>query len=44
MFLLDTDTCIDVLRGVKRVAQKLEQLSPDDCCVSTSANLAVSSR
>jgi len=34
MFLLDTDTCIDVLRGVKRVAQKLEQLSPDDCCVS----------
>ena len=34
MFLLDTDTCIDVLRGVKTVAQKLEQLSPDDCCVS----------
>jgi tRNA(fMet)-specific endonuclease VapC len=34
MFLLDTDTCIDVLRGVKTVARKLEQLSPDDCCVS----------
>jgi tRNA(fMet)-specific endonuclease VapC len=34
MFLLDTDTCIDVLRGVNTVVQRLRRLSPDDCSVS----------
>ena len=35
MFLLDIDACIDVLRGVVAVVQKLEKLSPDDCVVSS---------
>jgi tRNA(fMet)-specific endonuclease VapC len=35
VFLLDTDTCIDVLRGRKNVLQKLQALSPDDCAVSS---------
>jgi tRNA(fMet)-specific endonuclease VapC len=35
MFLLDTDTCIDVLRGVGSVREKMEDLSPDDCNVSS---------
>ena len=35
MFLLDTDTCIDVLRGVAAVVERLEKLSPDDCVVSS---------
>jgi tRNA(fMet)-specific endonuclease VapC len=35
MFLLDTDTCIDVLRGVDSVREKMEDLSPDDCNVSS---------
>ena len=35
MFLLDTDTCIDVLRGLAPVVRKLAQLSPDDCSLSS---------
>jgi tRNA(fMet)-specific endonuclease VapC len=35
MFLLDTDTCIDVLRGVGAVVERLEELSPNDCAVSS---------
>ena len=35
MFLLDTDTCIDVLRNVPAVLEKMENLSPDDCYVSS---------
>ena len=35
MFLLDTDTCIDVLRGVGSVRKRMEDLSPDDCNVSS---------
>jgi tRNA(fMet)-specific endonuclease VapC len=35
VFLLDTDTCIDVLRGVAAVLEKIEGLSPDDCYVSS---------
>ncbi len=35
MFLLDTDTCIDVLRGTRRVLQRLQAVSPDDCSVSS---------
>ena len=35
MFLLDTDTCIDVLRGVDSVRERMEHLSPDDCNVSS---------
>jgi tRNA(fMet)-specific endonuclease VapC len=35
VFLLDTDTCIDVLRSVAAVVEKLEELSPDDCAVSS---------
>ena len=34
MFLLDTDTCVEVLRGVSPVVTKLAQLSPDDCRIS----------
>ncbi len=35
MFLLDTDTCIDVLRGTRSVLQRLQAVSPDDCSVSS---------
>lgn len=35
MFLLHTDTCIDVLRGLRSVLQRLQALSPDDCSVSS---------
>jgi tRNA(fMet)-specific endonuclease VapC len=35
VFLLDTDTCIDVLRNVPAVLEKMENLSPDDCYVSS---------
>ena len=35
MFLLATDTCIDVLRNVPAVLEKMENLSPDDCYVSS---------
>jgi tRNA(fMet)-specific endonuclease VapC len=35
MFLLDTDTCIDVVRGLRNVVQKLRALSPDDCSISS---------
>jgi tRNA(fMet)-specific endonuclease VapC len=33
-YLLDTDTCIDLLRGLRSVVSKLEKLSPEDCCIS----------
>jgi tRNA(fMet)-specific endonuclease VapC len=33
-FLLDTDTCVDLLRGVRAVVVKLERLTPDDCGIS----------
>jgi tRNA(fMet)-specific endonuclease VapC len=33
VFLLDTDTCIDVLRGTRSVLQRLQAVSPDDCSV-----------
>lgn len=33
-FLLDTDTCVDLLRGVPAVVEKLEQFTPDDCGIS----------
>jgi len=35
VFLLDTDTCIDVLRGRRNVLRKLQASSPDDCAVSS---------
>jgi tRNA(fMet)-specific endonuclease VapC len=35
VFLLHTDTCIDVLRGLRSVLQRLQALSPDDCSVSS---------
>jgi tRNA(fMet)-specific endonuclease VapC len=35
VFLLDTDTCIDVLRGTRNVLQRLQAVSPDDCSVSS---------
>jgi tRNA(fMet)-specific endonuclease VapC len=35
VFLLDTDTCIDVLRGRRNSVLKLQSLSPDDCAVSS---------
>ena len=34
MFLLHTDTCIDILRGVAAVRRKLAQKTPDDCRIS----------
>lgn len=33
-FLLDTDTCVDLLRGLWAVVEKLEMLTPDDCGIS----------
>ncbi len=33
-YLLDTDTCVDLLRGVRTVVEKLETLTPDDCGIS----------
>jgi len=33
-YLLDTDTCIDLLRGLRSVVSKLEKLSPEDCGIS----------
>lgn len=33
-FLLDTDTCIDLLRGVRTVVERLKTLAPDDCGIS----------
>jgi tRNA(fMet)-specific endonuclease VapC len=33
-FLLDTDTCVDVLKGEPRVLSNLARQSPDDCAVS----------
>ena len=32
--LLDTDTCIGVLRQRPGMVQRLSQLSPGDCCIS----------
>lgn len=34
-YLLDTDTCVDLLRGLRSVIGKLEQLAPEDCAIST---------
>ncbi len=34
-FLLDTDTCISVLRGRSMTCRRLNEVSPDDCGVST---------
>lgn len=33
-YLLDTDTCVDLLRGVQKVVAQLEILTPDDCGIS----------
>ena len=33
-YLLDTDTCIDVLRGVSAVVAHLRALASDDCAIS----------
>lgn len=33
-YLLDTDTCIEVLRGSHRVRERLQLESPDDCGIS----------
>ena len=32
--MLDTDRCVDLLRGVRAVVAKLERLTPDDCGLS----------
>lgn len=32
--ILDTNTCIDVLRGRKKVVSKLASCRPEDCCIS----------
>jgi tRNA(fMet)-specific endonuclease VapC len=34
-YLLDTDTCIDLLRGLPVTRQNAERTAPDDCAVST---------
>jgi len=33
-YLLDSDTCIAILRGQPRVRERLRSLTPDDCGVS----------
>ena len=33
-YLLDTDTCVDLLRNVPPVIKKLRTLGPDDCGIS----------
>ena len=33
-YLLDTDTCVDLLRNVPAVIEKLGTLGPDDCGIS----------
>ena len=33
-FFLDTDTCVDLLRNVPEVIDKLRTLAPDDCGIS----------
>jgi tRNA(fMet)-specific endonuclease VapC len=33
-YLLDTDTCVDLLRNVAPVIEKLRALAPDDCGIS----------
>ena len=32
--LLDTDTCVDLLRNVRPIIDKLRTLAPDDCGIS----------
>jgi tRNA(fMet)-specific endonuclease VapC len=32
--ILDTNVCIDVLRGRKKVIQRLTACRPEDCCIS----------
>jgi tRNA(fMet)-specific endonuclease VapC len=34
-YLLDTDTCVDLLRNVSPVIEKLRALAPDDCGISS---------
>ena len=34
-YLLDTDACIDLLRGVGEVVRRASAVAPDDCAVST---------
>ena len=34
VYLLDTDTCVDLLRNVPAVIDKLRALAPDDCGIS----------
>jgi tRNA(fMet)-specific endonuclease VapC len=34
-YLLDTDTCIDLLRGEREVVRRASRVAPDDCAVST---------
>lgn len=34
-YLLDTDTCIDLLRGREDVTARAERVAPEDCAVST---------
>ncbi len=34
-YLLDTDTCVDLLRGLPTVVERLEELAPDDCVISS---------
>jgi tRNA(fMet)-specific endonuclease VapC len=33
-YLLDTDTCVDLLRNIPVVIDKLRSLAPDDCGIS----------
>jgi tRNA(fMet)-specific endonuclease VapC len=33
-YLLDTDTCVDLLRNIPAVIDKLRTLAPDDCGIS----------
>ena len=37
-YLLDTDTCVDLLRNVPAVIDKLRTVAPDDCGISVITN------
>ncbi len=34
-YLLDTNTCIDLMRSVKNVVRRLSAVAPSDCVIST---------
>ncbi len=35
IYLLDTDTCIELLRGIPNTVERIQAISPDDIAIST---------